>query len=302
MSRFDDLLARPVGTRSIAVVRIVVGLVAFVHLRPIALAGLRGDTFHDRFHEPFLDQVFDLVPMLGPAAFTASMTAGAVAALMLAVGAATRTASIVATAAVGYHLLVSTTHLHNNRAYLFAVLLGLSLAPSGRSWSVDRWWRGRRGCDELPEVMPGWPLWLLRFECSLVYAASGFSKLVDPDWFGGTVTWGRVVTQEAMLRASVLPELAQELLLDRSFHTVAAKLVVLTELFIAAGFWWRRTRPWAVAVAVVFHVLIEASASVQTFSYLAIGVLFVWADPELRTVRRDGGRPIGRRRFPSVSA
>jgi hypothetical protein len=135
-----------------------------------------------------------------------------------------------------------------------------------------------------------------------VYFASGFSKLVDPDWFGGTVTWGRVVTQEAMLRASVLPEFVQELLLDRSFHTVAAKLIVLTELVIALGFWWRRTRPWAVTIAVVFHVLIEASASVQTFSYLAIGVLFVWADPDLPAFRRDGGRPVGWRRFPSVSA
>ena len=206
MNRFDELLARPVGTRSIAVVRILVGLIAFVHLHPIALDGLRGATFHDRFHEPFLDPLFDAIPMLGPTPFTALMVAGAVGALAMSVGAATKAASVVTTTSVGYHLLVSTTHLHNNRAYLFAVLLGVSLAPAGRSWSIDRWWRARRGLDPLPETMAGWPLWLLRFESSLVYGASGFSKLVDPDWFGGTVTWGRVVTQEAMLRASILPE------------------------------------------------------------------------------------------------
>ena len=301
MNRLDALLAQPVGTRSTAVVRMVVGLVAFVHLRPIAIAGLQGETFHDRFHEPFLDQFFELVPMLGPAAFTALVTVGTAAALMLATGTATKTASVLTTTAVGCHLLVSTTHLHNNRAYLFAVLLGLSLAPAGRSWSVDRWWRARSGRAELAEVMPGWPLWLLRFESSLVYFASGFSKLVDPDWVGGTVTWGRVVTQEAMLRASVLPDFAQDLLLDRSFHTVAAKLIVLTELFIALGFWGRRTRPWSIGVAVVFHVSIEASASVQTFSYLAIGVLFVWADPDLPAFRRGDGRSIGWRRFRSLS-
>ncbi len=143
--------------------------------------------------------------------------------------------------------------------------------------------------------MAGWPLWLLRFECSLVYAASGFSKLIDPDWFGGTVTWGRVVTQEAMLRSSVLPEFVQDLLVERSFHTVAAKVIVLTELFIAAGFWWRPMRRWAVAVAVAFHVAIELSAEVQTFSYLAVGVLFVWADPDLRL-------PGPTRRFRRVAA
>lgn len=301
MNRFDELLGRPVGTRSIAVVRLLVGLVAFVHLRPIAADGLRGNTFHDRFHEPFLDPLFHVIPMLGPAPFTALMVAGAVAALATAAGVATKTASIITTTAIGYHLLVSTTHLHNNRAYLFAVLLGVTLAPAGRSWSVDRWWRARRGLDPLPEVMPGWPLWLLRFESSLVYGASAVSKLIDPDWFGGTVTWGRVVAQEAMVRSSALPGVVQDLVLDRSFHTVAAKVVVLTELFIATGLWWRRTRTWAIAIAVAFHVLIELSASVQTFSYLAIAVLFVWADPDLSGLRRVVDGPARLRRIRRVS-
>jgi hypothetical protein len=162
----------------------------------------------------------------------------------------------------------------------------VSFAPAGRSWSVDAWWqarwRARQGLDPLPEVMAAWPLWLLRFECALVYAASGFSKLIDPDWFGGTVTWWRVVSAEAIVRSSILPEPVQDLLLDRSFHTVAAKGIVATELFIAAGLWWRRTRMAAVAVAVVFHIAIEVSASVETFSYLAILLLVVWAEPDMR--------------------
>jgi hypothetical protein len=72
------------------------------------------------------------------------------------------------------------------------------------------------------------------------------------------------------------------LLTDRGFHTGAAKLIVLTELFIAVGLWSRRTRYAAVWVAVVFHLTIEASASVQVFSYLAIAVLVVWAVPSTR--------------------
>ena len=213
----------------------------------------------------------------------------------MAIGLATRTSAVTTTVVVGSFLLVSTTHLHNNRAYLFAVLLGVALAPAGRSWSIDRLVRRWRRSTPLPETMPGWPLWLLRFESALVYGASGLSKLVDPDWFGGTVTWGRVVTQETIVRASVLPEFVQDLLLDRSFHTVAAKVVVLTELGIAAGLWWPRSRPWAVAVAVAFHIAIEFSAEVQTFSYLAIGVLVVWADPGLQM-------PTPRRRFRRVTA
>lgn len=290
VERFDALLAKPVGTRSIALLRMAVGVIAFIVLRPVAGDALDGRTYHDRFHEPFLDWL----PHLSPALYTAVMIVGAVGSLAMAGGLLTRWASAATTLALGVYLAASTTHLHNNRAYLFAIALGISLAPAGRSWSVDRLIAVRRGHPP-QELMDGWPLWLLRFQCSLVYAASGISKLVDPAWFGGTVTWGRVVTTEALLRASVLPEPIQDLLLQRSFHTVAAKVIVLTELFIAAGLWWRPTRWWAVATAIVFHVSIELSASVQTFSYLGIAVLVVWAEPDLRFTNRRAG-------FPRVAA
>jgi hypothetical protein len=78
------------------------------------------------------------------------------------------------------------------------------------------------------------------------------------------------------------------MLLNRSFHTVAAKAVVLTEVLIAAGLWSRRTRRLAVAVAVMFHVMIEFSAEVQIFSYLGLAVLFAWANPSLPWLRWRG--------------
>ena len=66
---------------------------------------------------------------------------------------------------------------------------------------------------------PAWPLWLLRFECAAIYGASGLSKLVDPDWFGGTVTWQRVSRARDQLEAWPLPDWAVSLLTDRGFHT-----------------------------------------------------------------------------------
>jgi hypothetical protein len=125
-------------------------------------------------------------------------------------------------------------------------------------------------------------LWLLRFEAATVYAASGLSKLLDHDWFSGTVTWHRVVLVRDRVDASVLPSWAVDVLTDRSFHTVAAKLIIATELFIAAGLWSRRTRYAAVWVAICFHVAIELSAEVQVFSFLAISALVIWAVPSTR--------------------
>lgn len=279
-SEFDDLLARQVSVRSLAVVRSLVGAVSVLHLAPITLDALRGDTFHDRFHQPYVSWY----PELGPTAYTALLLVGVLAAISMAVGAATRVATAATASIVGYHLFLSTTHVHNNRAYLFAVLVILAMSRCGNALSIDAWRAERIGRPLAPDA-PAWPLWLLRFECATVYGASGVSKLLDPDWFGGTVTWGRVVSQETMVRASALPDVVADLLLDRSFHSFAAKGIVLTELFIAVGLWSRRTRRWAVAAAIVFHLMIEFSAQVQVFSYLGLAVLLVWAPPSLPSRR-----------------
>jgi hypothetical protein len=198
----------------------------------------------------------------------------------MSLGLLTRVATATTFAIVAYNLFLSTTHFHNNRAYLIIVLGLLAVAPCGRELSLDSWIRRRRGLPALDPAAPAWPLWLLRFECAAVYGASGFSKLVDPDWFGGTVTWQRVVRERDELDA--WPEWAVSVLTDRGFHTGAAKIIVLTELFIALGLWWRGTRYAAVWVAVGFHVAIEYSASVQVFSFLAIAVLVIWAVPSTR--------------------
>ena len=98
-----------------------------------------------------------------------------------------------------------------------------------------------------------------------------------------------------------LPDWAVSLLTDRSFHTGAAKLIVLTELFIAVGLWRRATRYAAVWVAVCFHVAIEGSASVQVFSYLAIAVLVIWAVPSTRDrVLRVDPTAAGQRRLAAL--
>jgi hypothetical protein len=276
IERFDDLLGRRVSMRGLALLRVLTGPVVLLHLRPYLSDSLDGHTYRDAFHHPYAAWY----PDLPEAAYVALLWLAAVAAVAMSVGVLTRLATATTFTIVAYNVFLSTTHFHNNRAYLLIVLGVLALAPTGRELSVDAWLRRRQGRPARERSAPAWPLWLLRFECSAIYAASGLSKLVDPDWFGGTVTWQRVVRARDDLQA--LPDWAVSLLTDRAFHTGAAKFIVLTELFIAVALWSRRTRYAAVWVAVVFHVSIEASASVQVFSFLAIAVLVVWAVPSTR--------------------
>jgi uncharacterized membrane protein YphA (DoxX/SURF4 family) len=278
IAAFDRLLARPASMRSLALLRALAGPVVLLHLEPFLADSLDGRTYRDAFHEPYAGWY----PEVPEAVYIGLLWLAAVAAVAMSLGLLTRLATGTTFAIVAYNLFLSTTHFHNNRAYLVIVLGLLAVAPCGRELSLDSWLRRRRGRPALSLSAPGWPLWLLRFESSAIYGASGLSKLLDPDWFGGTVTWQRVVRARGDLEAAPLPDWVISVLTDRGFHTGVAPLIVLTELFIATGLWWRGSRYLAVWVAVAFHVAIEISASVQVFSVLAIAVLVVWAVPSTR--------------------
>jgi hypothetical protein len=277
IDRLDDLLGRRVSLRALEMLRIAVGPVTLLHLWPFLDAARHGRIYRDVFYEPYAAWY----PELPRAMYVALLWVGAAAAVLMTVGLLTRLATATTAVVVAYNLFLSTTHFHSNRAFLVIVLAGLAAAPLGRELSVDTWRRARRGLAQLAAVGVAWPLWLLRFEASVVYGASGLSKLVDGDWFGGTVTWHRMVLSADRLTASALPDWAVSVLTTRDFHTYAAKVVVLTELFIALGVWWRATRYAAVWVAVCFHLAIEVSASVQVFSALAIAALLIWAVPSV---------------------
>jgi Vitamin K-dependent gamma-carboxylase len=269
-ARLDELLGRPVSMRALTLLRVLTGPIVLLHLEPFLADSLDGRTYQDAFYEPH----GSWYPEVPEPVYIALLWLAAAAAVSMSLGFLTRVATSTTFAIVAYNLFLSTTHFHNNRAYLVIVLGVLAVAPSGRG--------------------PAWPLWLLRFECAAIYGASGLSKLLDPDWFGGTVTWQRVVRARDELDR--LPDWVVSVVTERGFHTGAAKFIVLTELFIALGLWWRGTRYAAVWVAVVFHVSIEMSASVQVFSLLAIAVLVVWAVPSTRdrVLRID---PAAHRRF-----
>jgi vitamin K-dependent gamma-carboxylase len=295
--RLDELLGRPVSMRSMALLRVLIGPIVLLHLRPILTAAWHGRIYRDTFYEPYASWY----PQLPRDLYVALLWIAAAAAVAMTIGWRTRLATATVAVIVTYDLFLSTVNVHNNRAYLVIVLAALAITPCGRELSLDAWLRRRRRQPVLPTTSPAWPLWLLRFEASTVYGASGLSKLVDPDWFGGTVTWQRLSSVRDRMDASVLPGWAVDLLTNRAFNTVSAKFVIATELFIAIGLWSRRTRYAAIWVAISFHVAIQLSADVEVFSYLAIAALVIWAVPSTRdrVLRVD---PVRRRTIAAVGA
>jgi hypothetical protein len=284
--RWDDVLDWRGSVRSVAVLRFAIGPITLLHLRPFLRDALDGVSYHDHFWEPFIPWL----PHVSAGSWFVMLWMGVGAAVLTTIGLWTRVATATLFGVVAYNLLLSQTHFRHNRAFLAIILGGIALLPAGRVLSVDALIRRRRGRPVAVDDVALWPVWLLRAQVCLVYLASGLSKLVDPDWFGGLVLWDRVVRYQHVLEPTPLPGWAVDLLTERALYYVVGPAAVFTELLIGVGLWVASTRLAAVWFAIIFHVLIEVSASVEVFSFAAIAALAIWVTPVVRdrTVRVGG--------------
>lgn len=281
----DDVFDRPASVRALAVLRLVLGPVVLVHLWPFLSGTLDGQTYDESFNTPW----WGFVPEVPGAAQVVLVWAGALAAIALSLGWRTRFVAPITWVCVAGNLLLSQHHFRHNRAFLLFLLAAVALADSGRVLSLDarRRRRGSGGAVGAPgdDVSSVWALWLLRVLAASVYLASGFSKLVDPDWSGGLVLWDRAVRHQHLVHERVPEPLADavvSVVTTRWLHTITSPIAVAMELFIGIAIWFGRTRLAAIWVAIFFHLSIELSASVEVFSLAAIAALAIWATPSTR--------------------
>ncbi|MEZ4248267.1 MAG: HTTM domain-containing protein [Polyangiales bacterium] len=291
LARWNGIFDEPRSLRAIGLLRVLVGPIVLLHLVPFLQDMAAGHAYADGFYSPW----FASFPEAPRSVYFALLVGAVPAALLLTLGLFTRFAKAYCWAFVTWNYFLCQTHFHNNRTFLVVVLSVLLLLPCGNVLSLDAWRARRRGAP-LPTEAPLWAMYLLRFEALSVYLGSGGSKLFEPDWRAGIVTWDRVLRYRHLLEASIAPEWLVELLSGLAFHAVFAKVAIATEIFVAVGLVFRRTRYAAAFVAFWFHAVIGVALKVEVFSYLAVAVLLVWSTPKVRDRRLeiDEGDPRGR--------
>jgi len=77
LGRFDELLGRAVSMRSLALLRVLVGPIVLLHLRPFLADALDGRIYRDVFYEPYAAWY----PELPRAVYIGLLWLGAVAAV-----------------------------------------------------------------------------------------------------------------------------------------------------------------------------------------------------------------------------
>jgi hypothetical protein len=276
LRRLTTLVDDEGDLRPLCFMRAVLGVVLLLHLRPDLT---RDRTPYDRFHEPW----WDWLPTPSPEQYRALLWVGVGLGVAMILGCACRLVVPLASALVLYQMTADLTSFSHNRAFLSWLLFGLSWLPTDRWLAVDRWlpW----GTAGRGVVGLRWPVYLLRGIAALVYLSSGISKWFDADWRSGQVLWARV-----QLGVENVPfgGWLFDLVTSRGFYRVAAPTVLATEVAIGLGLWFRPTRRLVMVLAVLFHVSIEITASVQTFSYSALAALLIWLPAGRVTKWQDG--------------
>lgn len=251
-----DLFDRRGDVRAVAVMRVLFGAIVVRHFWPALTADV---TPVEHFHVPW----WSWLPTPSAGLYRGLVVAGCCGGVAMMIRPIARAGTVVAFAMTLYLLLVDMTTFSHNRGFLVWLLFGLALVPA-----------------RLPTTgRLLWPLFLMRGVASLVYLASGGSKLLDPDWRNGLVLFDRV-----RRTAHLVPfdGWMFDLVTSRLGHRIFSPAAIATELFIGVGFWFGRTRLAAVWTALLFHGLIEVTADVQTFSYSGIAATLLWVTPSTR--------------------
>ena len=178
-------------------------------------------------------------------------------------------------------LIDKTTYL--NHYYLVSLLAGLMVfLPLSRSWSLDAW-RGRPGVSR--PMIPRGALWLLRSQVGLVYVFAGIAKL-NADWLLDAqplTIW--------LYNGSEMPIIGL-FMREAWLPFVLSWAGAVFDLTIVGWLLWGRSRPYAYAVLVIFHVATAVLfPAIGMFPWIMIGAALIFFEPDwpLRLVRRLKG-------------
>jgi len=214
-------------------------------------------------------------------------------ALTMAVGFCFRLSAALLGGGFVYFQLVDVSN-YLNHYYLAALLVWLlCVSPAHRTWSVDAWLARRRaalpaeqgagGPAASGSVARAW-LYLFRFQIGLVYTFAGIAK-AQSDW----LIHGQPLS--IWLGASTDLPILGPLFTLQGVPLVLSWCGFLFDTSIVLWLLWRKTRPYAFAVVVLFHTLTGVLLPIGMFPLIMVTAALVFFEPDWprRLLGRLGG-------------
>jgi vitamin K-dependent gamma-carboxylase len=288
LARWARSLLRPVDGAGLAVVRVAFGLIVvwevwrYVERGWIARYYLAPDV-------QFTYLFFPWVRAWPGDGMMVHFALLALAGALLAIGAWYRVAAWAVFVLLTYVFLLEQSR-YLNHVYLMCLLAFLlAVVPAHRTWSFDAWRTGR------DRPVPAWSVTIVRFQVGAMYVFAALAK-VNPDWLAGMPMDRWLRSRGDLPVIGPLTRLPDAHLLF-SYGGLAIDLVAVPALL------WRRSRPYAFALLVAFHLANDQMFSIGVFPALAIAATTAFFDHDWprRALARLGGRVPARPAVPRAA-
>jgi hypothetical protein len=262
-----DRMFDPVDIGSIAVFRIVLGLLLFRDMyRFHAFDGIKSFYIDPPYTFAFYGMDF-IRPLPGNGMYVlfAVLT---VCSLLIAVGLFYRVAIVIFVAGFTYLFLMEQAQYLNH--FYFAGLLAFLMIfiPASRGWSLDALIAGR----SQDAKVPAWCLWILRVQMEIMLIYAGIVKL-NPDWLQGEPL-GKWLAQSADL-----PIIGSWLLND-TVILIGAWGSAFLHLIGAVMLLFKSTRLYAFLLYCCFHLANAVFFNIGIFPWLTIVATALFFDPD----------------------
>lgn len=266
--RLQNWLTEPRDISAIAIYRILFGgLMCFGALRFILNGWIERLYIEPSFHFSYWG--FEWVQVPGPTGLYLLFGGIAVSAFMFAIGLFYRLSIITFWLLFTYAELMDVTNYLNH--YYFTSLLAFILCflSPHRSWSVDAWLRPTlRG-----STLPAWQTYWIRFQVGILYFYAGWAKF-EPDWL-----------LHAQPLNIWLPPLSGLPVLGPFLefpwvHLCFSWFAFLFDVTIIGFMLWRRARPWAFAVILVFHFFTHLFFNIGLFPVIMVFSVLIFFDAD----------------------
>ncbi|MEL7025060.1 MAG: HTTM domain-containing protein [Pseudomonadota bacterium] len=206
----------------------------------------------------------------------------AVSAFLVAIGAFYRVAIISFWLMFTYAELMDVTTYLNHYYFISLLTLILCFLSPHRAWSVDAW----RRPETRATTLPAWQTYWLRFQVGVLYVFAGLAKF-EVDWLLHAQPLNIWLPPH-----SGLPLLGPFLELP-TIHFAFSWFAFLFDTFIIAFMLWRRTRPVAFAVILVFHFFTHLFFNIGLFPFIMVFAVLVFFDSDwprrlLRRLKLNG--------------
>ena len=183
----------------------------------------------------------------------------AVLAIFIGIGFLYRISCILLFLSLTYIFLLDATTYLNHFYLIILVSFLMIFVPSNKSLSVDSY----RNPDIKSDFIPSVYLWILRFQIGIAYFYGGIAKL-NTDWLNGQP-----------MRVFLYAESDNFPLIGRYFKEDFTVYLfnygaLLMDLLIVPFLLWRKTRPFAFVVAVLFNVMNSLFYEIGIFSWFMI--------------------------------